>query len=91
MPEVQTSTMMMLTMMVLLDGNDDAAEVQTSTMMMSTMMILLDGNDDAADVEKKMQLRPASSGVADVDSSKTCEDVAVGELDEILRVREAKP
>ena len=59
--------------------------------MMLTMMILLNDNDDAADLERKMQLRPASSGVADVDSSKTCEDVAVGELDEILRVREAKP
>ena len=66
-------------------------EVQASTIMMLTMMVLLDGNDDAADVERKMQLRPASSGVANVDSSKTCEDVAVGELDEILRVREAKP
>ena len=66
-------------------------EVQTSTMMMLTMMVLLSCNDDAADLERKMQLRPASSGVADVDSSKTCEDVAVGELDEILRVREAKP
>ena len=66
-------------------------EVQTSTMMMLTMMVLLSCNDDAADLERKMQLRPASSGVADVDSSKTCEDVAVGKLDEILRVREAKP
>ena len=66
-------------------------EVQASTIMMLTMVVLLDGNDDAADVERKMQLRPASSDVADVDSSKTCEDVAVGELDEILRVREAKP
>ena len=66
-------------------------EVQTSTMMMLTMMVLLSCNDDAADLERKMQLRPASSCVADVDSSKTCEDVAVGKLDEILRVREAKP
>jgi len=66
-------------------------EVQASTIMMLTMMVLLSCNDDAADLERKMQLRPASSGVADVDSSKTCEDVAVGELDEILRVREAKP
>ena len=66
-------------------------EVQTSTMMMLTMMVLLSCNDDAADLERKMQLRPASSGVADVDSSKTCEDVAVGKLDVILRVREAKP
>ena len=66
-------------------------EVQASTIMMLTMVVLLNGNDDAADVERKMQLRPASSGVANVDSSKTCEDVAVGELDEILRVREAKP
>ena len=66
-------------------------EVQASTIMMLTMMVLLDGNDDAVDAERKMQLRPASSGVADVDSSKTCEDVAVGKLDEILRVREAKP
>ena len=66
-------------------------EVQASTIMMLTMVVLLDGNDDAVDVERKMQLRPASSGVAYVDSSKTCEDVAVGELDEILRVREAKP
>ena len=66
-------------------------EVQASTIMMLTMMVLLDGNDDAVDVERKMQLRPASSGVADVDSSKTCEDVAVGKLDDILRVREAKP
>ena len=55
------------------------------------MMVLLDGNNDAPDAERKMQLRPASFGVADVDSSKTCEDVAVGKLDEILRVREAKP
>ena len=66
-------------------------EVQASTIMMLTMMVLLSCNDDAADLERKMQLRPASSGVADVDSSKTCEDVAVGKLDEILRVREAKP
>ena len=43
-------------------------EVQASTIMMLTMVVLLDGNDDAADVERKMQLRPASSGVADVDS-----------------------
>ena len=60
-------------------------------MMMLTLMILLSCNDDAAGLERKMQLRPASSGVADVDSSKTCEDVAVGKLDDILRVREAKP
>ncbi len=53
-------------------------EVQASTIMMLTMMVLLNGNDDAADLERKMQLRPASSGVADVVSSRTCEDVAVG-------------
>ena len=57
-------------------------EVQTSTMMMLTMMVLLSCNDDAAGLERKMQLRPAPSGVA---------EMAVGKLDEILRVREAKP
>ncbi len=46
--------------------------------------------EDGVDGEG-LQLRPAASCVADVDSSKTCEDVAVGKLDEILRVREAKP
>ena len=72
------------------EGGSNLRQVGSASLSANRQLSEVDEEGDA-DVERKMQLRPASSGVADVDSSKTCEDVAVGELDEILRVREAKP
>ena len=52
------------------EGGSNLRQVGSASFSANRRLSEVDEEGDA-DVERKMQLRPASSGVADVDSSKT--------------------